>query len=1178
MQISQNVNISEKEESLKIAYQNILDIGFGNLSLDNVSKLIDNDVMGYGTALDEKITSIDGFIELAINQRNQAKNFDDFRFSSNPVLLRFLGNGSAAIIIDEIELLTIIDNESNIMSVRMTAVMEYRNEGWKLVHWHSSLSEHVSGGEDPWHVNEWKKKNEELQKLVEDKTADLISKNWELEIESALERVRTSAMAMNKPADMLEVCRVISNQLELLGMENIRNVQTAIFNKVKKTYINYEYYRLHDKELVTEIDYTIHPKQLEWAEAMLKSPDSFFNVSFAGVELKEWIQNQKKSPQFIDSYLEDADSLNYYYFSIGPVAIGMSTYSPLTDGELKVFKRFKNVFELSYQRFLDIKQAESQTREAKIEAALERVRAKALAMRTSEELKEVASELRNQMGLLGQQDLEVCAIHLYEEDDEYFDSLGAMRLPESKGNIIQGRSRFPKKGIKIVEEMLDLYHSEQNDYVLLNEGEKAIEWLNNLQKNSPEVYNILSKKIESTPLEELKAYWAISDFSGGSLVMVTYNYPDENSRNLLNRSANVFDLAYKRFKDLKKAEAQARESQIELALEKVRAKTMAMQSSNELNEVVEILFLEFRKLGLDILAADIIVFHEQGQTADMWISGLDGTEGPYLTKALDHPHQLGTIEAWKKGDSLRITKLEGDYFRTFFELAFNETNGLKIVTQETKDWVFNLGIVYHSEAFTQHGCIRVSTVEAQSEDQINIQLRFAKVFNQTYRRFLDLKKSEKQAREAQIEAALERVRSRTMAMQNHIELAETASVLYGELVKIGLPHVTCAFEFIDADEKNISSWVTKLDGTVIENSFNFSIDEDPIRVLQYKSWKKKDSLNFIRLEGTERINHLKIMTQFAPESIVERILGLMPDPMFIYTANFSHGFIRIVTKAKLNEDQEKIIKRSSVVFEQTYIRFLDLKNSEEQNRIIQAENERKTKELEEARQLQLAMLPKELPNLSKLEIAAFMETATEVGGDYYDYSIKDNGSINICLGDATGHGLKAGTLVSMMKSLFVSESVRLDMKTFFNSANETLKKMSLNKMMIAFSMINIYGSKIKISSAGIPPVFIYRKKTNEIDEINLSGLPLGAMRNSKYEVYENELEKGDTILMFSDGMPELQNSQNEMYGYERLKSCFLDNATKSCSEIIGYLKKESNNWVCNKDLDDDITFVVIKAK
>ena len=62
MQISQNVNISEKEESLKIAYQNILDIGFGNLSLDNVSKLIDNDVMGYGTALDEKITSIDGFI------------------------------------------------------------------------------------------------------------------------------------------------------------------------------------------------------------------------------------------------------------------------------------------------------------------------------------------------------------------------------------------------------------------------------------------------------------------------------------------------------------------------------------------------------------------------------------------------------------------------------------------------------------------------------------------------------------------------------------------------------------------------------------------------------------------------------------------------------------------------------------------------------------------------------------------------------------------------------------------------------------------------------------------------------------------------------------------------------------------------------------------------------------
>lgn len=257
---------------------------------------------------------------------------------------------------------------------------------------------------------------------------------------------------------------------------------------------------------------------------------------------------------------------------------------------------------------------------------------------------------------------------------------------------------------------------------------------------------------------------------------------------------------------------------------------------------------------------------------------------------------------------------------------------------------------------------------------------------------------------------------------------------------------------------------------------------------------------------------------------------------------------------------------------------LQAKATESQSKLIQAENDRKTKELEEARELQLSMLPKGLPQLPHLDIAVYMKTATEVGGDYYDFSIKEDGSLNIALGDATGHGMKAGIIVSMMKSLFTANSIDKSIKEFFISSNNALKNSKLNKMMMAFAMMSINGNRIEIANAGIPPVFIYRKVKAQIEEVSVNGLPLGAMYNSKYKIYESELFSGDVILMLSDGLPELQNEENEQFGYEKTKSSFQAIAKYPSEEIINYLKDKGSKWVSDNDPDDDITFVVIKIK
>ena len=304
---------------------------------------------------------------------------------------------------------------------------------------------------------------------------------------------------------------------------------------------------------------------------------------------------------------------------------------PYTEEENTTLMRFGKVFQQTYTRFLDLQKAEAQAREAKIEAALERVRSRSMAMHKSKELQEVSMELRQQMGLLGQKYLEVCAIHLYEEEEDFFESWGAMRPPGSEDKIFQGTARFPKSGSKIIDEMMQLYASGQGNYVLVNEKEKAVEWFGVLKQYAPQAYAALIHSLHGVPIEELIAYWSLSDFSGGSLLMVTHTYPDESSRNLLRRAANVFDLAYRRFRDLKKAEAQAREAQIEAALERVRSRSMAMHKSNELLEAGEILFLEMQKLGIESLTAGYVLIDKEEK------NGLNYTPHPGTKKIMPVP-------------------------------------------------------------------------------------------------------------------------------------------------------------------------------------------------------------------------------------------------------------------------------------------------------------------------------------------------------------------------------------------------------------------------------------------------------------------------------------------------------------------------------------------------------------
>ena len=252
--------------------------------------------------------------------------------------------------------------------------------------------------------------------------------------------------------------------------------------------------------------------------------------------------------------------------------------------------------------------------------------------------------------------------------------------------------------------------------------------------------------------------------------------------------------------------------------------------------------------------------------------------------------------------------------------------------------------------------------------------------------------------------------------------------------------------------------------------------------------------------------------------------------------------------------------------------------AESQAKIIQLENERKSQELNDARKLQLSMLPKNVPQFPHLDIAVYMKTATEVGGDYYDFNVGLEGTLTVVLGDATGHGMRAGNMVISAKSLFNSYASNPDILFTFREMTRCIKQMQFQSMAMCMTMLKIQNNKLVMSAAGMPPVYIYRNEGRKIDEFLFEGMPLGTMENFPYQLKQTELSKGDTLLVMSDGFPELLNENNKSYGYKRARNSFEEVAEKEPEEIIAYLKEEGSRWVNDKDPDDDVTFVVIKIK
>src|SRR5215212_982939 len=247
----------------------------------------------------------------------------------------------------------------------------------------------------------------------------------------------------------------------------------------------------------------------------------------------------------------------------------------------------------------------------------------------------------------------------------------------------------------------------------------------------------------------------------------------------------------------------------------------------------------------------------------------------------------------------------------------------------------------------------------------------------------------------------------------------------------------------------------------------------------------------------------------------------------------------------------------------------------EQERI---ERERVEQELQVARSIQQASLPKEVPQLQGWQISPFYEPAREVGGDFYDFHLLSEERLGVVVGDATGKGIPAALVMSTTCGMLQLAAQALDSSSpgeVLAQVNETLFARIPSNMFVTcfYAILDPHSGTLRYANAGHDPPYVRRR--GDCEELRARGMPLGLMPQMSYEEMGTDLEVGEAVLFYSDGLVEAHDPKGEMVGFPRLRALVAEQGEEGslgdlCLEELYSFVGES--W----EQEDDITLLTLR--
>lgn len=236
-------------------------------------------------------------------------------------------------------------------------------------------------------------------------------------------------------------------------------------------------------------------------------------------------------------------------------------------------------------------------------------------------------------------------------------------------------------------------------------------------------------------------------------------------------------------------------------------------------------------------------------------------------------------------------------------------------------------------------------------------------------------------------------------------------------------------------------------------------------------------------------------------------------------------------------------------------------------------------ELELARQTQLSILPKDTPRLPGLEIAARYMPMSAVAGDFYDFVVVDEKHVGILIADVSGHGLSAALVASMLKSAFSAQLPHAsDPARVLSGLNQALfGKFETHYVTAAYVFVDMANNTVSYAGAAHPPLLWWHANTQHASECLENGLMLGPFRDSTYSAMTFALEKGDEIILVTDGILEAKDSSGDQFGMDRLRTTIESNHALSANTFADSLLAGLSTWsetTIGPGQTDDITLIV----
>jgi serine phosphatase RsbU (regulator of sigma subunit) len=370
------------------------------------------------------------------------------------------------------------------------------------------------------------------------------------------------------------------------------------------------------------------------------------------------------------------------------------------------------------------------------------------------------------------------------------------------------------------------------------------------------------------------------------------------------------------------------------------------------------------------------------------------------------------------------------------------------------------------------------------------------------------------------------------------------------------------------------------------------VDDEPVNRLVFANYLSL--YNCTIAEASNGSQALAILESFQPDLILLDVM--MPRmtgyevtrtiretwqanelPILLLSAKNQVGDLVVGLEAGANDYLTKPISKDELIARiQTHISL----------RQLQAENLRLGAELEVARRIQQMLLPKasELNAIAQLDIAGYMEPAEEVGGDFYDV-LPSDGAVKLGIGDVTGHGLDSGVLAIMVQTAVrtLLESGETDSKRFLAVLNravcENVRRMESEKT-LTFAILDYRQGQLSLSGQH-EEVIVVRAggQVERIDTIDL-GFPIGLEANIEEFIAQTQiqLEPGDGLVLYTDGITEAENLAREQYGIDRLCEVVKNNWHGSASEIQRAAIDDLRQHIGKQKVYDDITLLVLKQR